>query len=419
MKIKDLNKWILNQKKINVMTISKVGIDNTLNWKINNKKIYHINKSFFSIVPFKFQLNKKKNLLQPLIVQTEVGILGILKKKIKLVDYYLLQAKVEPGNISGIQFSPTVQATKSNYLRKHGGSKTNYLDYFIQKKNNTEIISNLKLSEQGTRYLNKSNKNILIDIKGKKIKKLRNYIWVTKKNLNYLLNKKNLLNMDTISVLSSAIKRNIIDNPVNKNFVISNNFKNFKKNTFIKKKRISFSQLNNWKILKNKITDTKNKFFSILFLNIKSNSREVKQWYQPIISDHDVSFNGFLLKNIGETNHYLLKIVQEPGSTYPKFTSTIAIKNYSTKNNDYNISFLNFFQKNSKVIKFINSDEGGRFYKNETHNSIYILKDKEKVILTKNFMWVSHNQVVNLINKNLLTIEARNLFASFNIDKIY
>lgn len=34
-------------------------------------------------------------------------------------------------------------------------------------------------------------------------------------------------------------------------------------------------------------------------------------------------------------------------------------------------------------------------------------------------MWVSHNQVIDLISKNLLTIEARNLFASFNIDKIH
>ena len=41
------------------------------------------------------------------------------------------------------------------------------------------------------------------------------------------------------------------------------------------------------------------------------------------------------------------------------------------------------------------------------------------IILPKNFIWASHNQVVDLIKKNFLTIEARNLFASFNIDKIH
>jgi len=38
--------------------------------------------------------------------------------------------------------------------------------------------------------------------------------------------------------------------------------------------------------------------------------------------------------------------------------------------------------------------------------------------LPKKYIWASHNQVVELISKNLLSIEARNLFASFNIDKI-
>ena len=417
MKIKELNKWINNQKIKNKMSISKINIMDILNWKIDSKKIYNKNKSFFSIIPFKFTDSQKAVWFQPLIIQKEVGILGILKKRYRSLDYYLLQAKVEPGNINGIQLSPTVQATKSNYLRKHGGKKTNYLDFFIKKKN-LNIVSNLKLSEQGSRYLDKSNKNILIDVKNTKIKKIQNFIWVTKKNLNYLLNKKNLLNMDTISVLSSSIKKNNIDNPINKNLIILNNLTKFKKRFTIKKKIISFGDLYNWKISKNKISDIKSKFFSIIFLKIKTNSREVSEWFQPIISDHYISFNGFLVRSINETMHYLLQYTLEPGFTFPKYTSTVSIKNYNSKNNNTKINFFNFFKKNNKIINFINSDEGGRFYKNETHNSICVLNPKENLSLKKNFIWASHNQVINLINKNLLSIEARNLFASFNIDKI-
>ena len=43
---------------------------------------------------------------------------------------------------------------------------------------------------------------------------------------------------------------------------------------------------------------------------------------------------------------------------------------------------------------------------------------QKDLILSKDYIWVSHNQLVELIKKNLLSIEARNLFASFNIDKI-
>ena len=67
----------------------------------------------------------------------------------------------------------------------------------------------------------------------------------------------------------------------------------------------------------------------------------------------------------------------------------------------------------------VNSDEGGRFLNNQTRNMIREIKDLKKINLTKDFTWASHNQVVNLINQNKMTIEARNLFACYNIDKIY
>ena len=114
-----------------------------------------------------------------------------------------------------------------------------------------------------------------------------------------------------------------------------------------------------------------------------------------------------------------MQIVHEPGFFKPKLTSTIAIKNYNKKFYNKKIKYLEYFKNKKNVIQYVNSDEGGRFYKNETFNSISILKKNDDIILTKNFIWVSHNQIINLINQNLLTIEARNLFASFNIDKIY
>ena len=49
---------------------------------------------------------------------------------------------------------------------------------------------------------------------------------------------------------------------------------------------------------------------------------------------------------------------------------------------------------------------------------IVFLKNKKDIKVKNNYIWASHNQVIELINKNLISIEARNLFASFNIDKI-
>ena len=135
MKTNKLIDWLNNQKKINKIKIKKKKINLLKDWIFKQNIIFHKSNNFFSIKPFLFQ-QKNKKIFQPLIVQREHGILGIVKKKIGGKDYYLLQSKIEPGNINGIQISPTVQATKSNYLRKHGGKKTPFLNYFLKKQKN-------------------------------------------------------------------------------------------------------------------------------------------------------------------------------------------------------------------------------------------------------------------------------------------
>ena len=326
-----------------------------------------------------------------------------------------MQSKIEPGNINGIQISPTVQATESNYLRKHGGKKTLFLDYFLKKKKKSNFISKIKLSEQGSRFLKKKNWNILVETKNTNIPLKKNYCWFTRENIKYLINKKNMVNMDTISVFSSVIKKNINEKKLNSDAYIKSQLNRKIK---LERKKINFKNLKGWKINKSSISDIYNKYFSIFFIDVIANLREVKKWEQPIIGDHFSSLNGFLTSKINNTKHYLLKIVSEPGFDQLKFSSTIFEKNFPLKSKK-NVKFLSFFKKKDCLMNVVNSDEGGRFLNNQTINMILDIKYLKKINLTKDFTWASHNQVVNLINQNKMTIEARNLFACYNIDKIY
>ena len=334
--------WIRKQKLINKIKVRRKNKDQLKQWKFDDNSIYHISKNFFLIRPFIFKQNKKK-WYQPLIIQKEEGVLGIIKKKISNENYYLLQAKAEPGNINSIQISPTVQATRSNYLRKHGGKKTLFLNYFLKKNKSVNILSNIKLSEQGTRFLGKKNKNLLVELKNGILNKPSNFIWLTKKNIKFLLGKRNLLQMDTISILSSIICKNKIDNSINdfKFLIFKLNY--FSKILKLDRKFITFSKLKGWKIRDSIIFDTKKIFFSIFFIDVRANKREVKNWDQPFISDHSTSLNCFMISEIDKTNHYLLKIVHEPGFDAPKFTSTISEKNFSMKKFKKNI-FLRLMQ---------------------------------------------------------------------------
>ena len=416
MQINKLIDWLQKQKRINKLKIQKKNINHLKDWIFKKNSIFHKSNNFFSIKPFVFEKENKK-IFQPLIIQKEEGILGIIKQKKQGKDFYLLQSKIEPGNINGVQLSPTVQATKSNYLRKHGGKKTLFLDYFTEKNKNLKIISKKKLSEQGSRFLDKKNWNILLEANKISIPKKKNYCWLTKDEIKYFINKKNVINMDTISVLSSVIKKNTIEKKLSSNKYLDTKLKKYSKKSKFKTSRINFKNLKNWKISKNSVFDLNKRFFSIFFIDVIANLREVKKWEQPIISDHFSSLNGFLVTNLDNTIHYLLRITFEPGFNQPKYTSTIFEKNFLLKSKK-NIRYKSFFSKKNCLMNVINSDEGGRFLKNQTRNMIAEIKNYKKVKLNENFIWASHNQVIDLINQNKMTIEARNLFACCNIDKI-
>ena len=164
----------------------------------------HKSGKFFSIegIHVKTKTGTVKEWKQPIINQPEVGILGILCQKHEGILYFLLQAKIEPGNINKIQMSPTVQATKSNYSQIHGGKLPQYLDFFLNFKNKKIIVDQLQ-SEQGARFYKKRNRNIIIEIPDDvNIELLNNFCWLTLGQIKRFLIHNNIINMDTRTVLS-------------------------------------------------------------------------------------------------------------------------------------------------------------------------------------------------------------------------
>ena len=416
-----INNWLLKEKKKNKLSVKIIKLSDLKNWNFNNITISHNSGKFFKIVGLKVYTNFfKKNWDQPIIVQNEIGILGIIKNRFN--KKYLLQAKVEPGNKNKLQLSPTVQATKSNYKQVHGGKSVPYLKYFLNK-NNKNIMNQ---SEQGFRYLNKFNSNILVNIEDK-IKLLPGFFWFSLSELATLIKKKNILNMDTISVFSSFIKKSTVDKPYNSikkiNKLINLNDKNY----FMKQKIISLSSLKDWKISQNKISHKYGKHFSIIGVKVKTNKREVKEWNQPLIKGKNLALAGFLLKKINNTTHYLCRYILKPGLNKSAITCTVNtsdINNY--KNNrtltDFQKQLINkfFHKKNKKKYVYDNiiSDEGGRFYHCEIRNVAILLQENIDMKLPKTYFWISQNQMINMIKDKRVDIEGRLLFGCINIKNL-
>ena len=416
--MKHIKKWIFKQKKINNIFIKKKNLDDLVNWKVSKDKIYHKTRKFFQIVGIRVFTNLNKTTWdQPIMVQNENGILGIIRKKFNKEYKYLLQAKLEPGNINQLQLSPTVQATESNYKRVHGGKKTKFLEYFIKKK----FVVKSKQSEQGLRYLNKFNTNYLVDIK-KKLQLPKNFKWFSKSELTYLIKQKNLINMDVISIFSCCIKKNKKEIPINSNKKIYEWLARQNKKYRITYKKIPISNIKNWVFKKKDFFNIKKRHFSIIGLNIKSNCREVKNWDQPIIAGKK-GFAGFIVKKVNDTEHYLCRYILKPGLRGGKISCSANFSDIKDYKNNINIpsyekKIIHFFFREKKYLyNNIHSDEGGRFYHTQIKRVVIKSNNVLEKQLDSKFIWISHNQFLNLVKKRMIDIETRLLFTCYNFDK--
>ena len=318
--------------------------------------------------------------------------------------------------------SPTVQATKSNYTRIHGGKKIPFLSFFLNKKKN--FISQ---SEQGYRYLFKFNYNSLVET-SKSIKRFDNFYWFNKKDLTKLVKIKSILNMDTISVFSSFISKNKIDSPLISLQQINKWIKIKDKAFNLKIKIKPLANLKNWIVKNDSINHKKNKHFSVIGININANKREVKEWDQPIIKGKEMAFVGYLIKEFNKTNHYLCRYNKKPGlkkSTLSCSVNTSDLKNYNSSNNLQSFEkkiLKNFFLNKKKKLKSIYDnilfDEGGRFFNCEIRYKALQLNNNTKIQIPHNYIWISQNQMIEMISKKKIDIEARLLFGCINIDKI-
>ena len=424
-KLNEINKWLKSQKNKQKISVKEKDISNLTSWNFNLKEIFHESKKFFSIIGIRVLSNfyKRKTWDQPIIFQNENGILGILRRVKNEEPEYLLRANVEPGNINKLQISPTVQATKSNYTRVHGGKKIKYLNFFLKKK---EFLINSKQTEQGFNYLLKKNKNILINV-NKTIKLAENYRWIKKKNLISLIKKKNILNMDTLSVFSCSIKKNIFDKPVETSKNIKIWLKKMNRTYFIKLKIIPLNKMKDWILTKKNIFHKKKSYFSIIGVAVSAKSREVSYWNQPLIRHRSLHFAGFVTKKINNTTHYLVKFIIEPGYKFGSVTCTVKSSNISNYRRNLNLSIKSryilkkiFFKKKGSLIKYdaVQSHEGGRFFKSQVRYMVVELKNNQKILIDKTYKWVSHNQMISLIKKGNLDIEGRLCFACYNFENI-
>jgi len=201
--------WFNKKREQSDMVVEEIGFNDLDKWNVdpNTGNIKHESGGFFEVIGVKASNTfdrevGKKGWTQPMIAKNPGGILGIVMKRINGIPHYLLQAKAEPGNIGKLQLSPTLQATTSNLLKAHGGSKPLFVEYF-DEENSPKIVYAKWQSEDGGRFHLKSNYNMIVEVKeDEKFEIPDSFIWVTLYQIKQLMKIENFVGPHVRGIIS-------------------------------------------------------------------------------------------------------------------------------------------------------------------------------------------------------------------------
>jgi len=443
--------WLKEQNEKVKVNVTQTTFKDLTNWSFNSDKgkIQHDSGKFFSIDGTRIKTNygTKNSWDQPIINQPEIGYLGFIVKYFNGVLHFLLQAKIEPGNMNHVQLSPTLQATKSNYMQVHKGKVPLYLEYFKNAKPN-QILTDQLQSEQGARFLKKRNRNIIILVE-EVIETHENFVWLTLGQIKDLMLIDNVVNMDTRTVISgisygdyskevisffntihfnsddvesigSKFLRSALE--AKKSFHSLDNITAFltkHKSTFdLEVTNISLDKLNDWIFSSSELKHESGKYFKVIAVDVEIGNREVVKWSQPMVQPMQEGLCAFVCKEIDGIIHFAVQAKLECGNhDIIEFAPTVQCLtgNYrDTKSGT--LPFLDYVlntDKKSIIFDTLQSEEGGRFYKEQNRNIIILADAEFSEELPDNFIWMTLNQMFIFLKfNNFFNIQARSLIAA-------
>lgn len=448
----DVIGWLREQNEKVSVSVKNINFDQLDQWNVDAKKgnIHHRSGKFFTIDGIRVKTNwgSIPEWDQPIINQPEIGYLGIITKEFNGILHFLLQAKIEPGNINYVQLSPTLQATRSNYTQVHQGKRPLYIELFQNAKSSDILLDQIQ-SEQGARFLKKRNRNIIIRTNDE-IPMHDNFIWLTLGQIKELLRYDNLINMDTRTVIS-GIPFGSFDSEVVDfySFLGRDRYTNSYASgllktaltqegaihsidqiiSFITKLKndyeldvtiIPLSRLRNWVWGVDEICHAEQKYFKIIAVKIEIDNREVTKWSQPMVQPAQEGLCAFVAKEINGLLHFAVQAKLECGNhDIVEFAPTVqCLTGNYRQTQEGALPFLEYVL-NAKpeqiVFDTLQSEEGGRFFREQNRNMIVIAKDDLPDDLPDHFIWMTlHQLYIFLKFNNYLNIQARSLISAIS-----
>jgi oxidase EvaA len=339
--------------------IEQVALQATEDWTVREGALSHRTGGFFDVMG----LEDAAGAEHLLMYQPQSALTGLAYCKIANQIHVLLQARIEPGNTGIGQWGPTIQSTPANFLALHGGKPTPGLELFYQFNPGALPVGTSVQLDLGERYFQKSkwHNYVLLD---EPVAMPAHMAWVSLSAIASVLDRDNCLNADLRSLLAVFNWDKLASRKLGRERERGRErgrgaellgALNERRRTYSVDYRLkAVGEMRDWEVTPVGIEPRNDsKRISARMYHTSCGTREVKAWFQPMIV---APSRGRVTLQVAD-GQCLLQVRREMGieGGYVLTASEIINPGESVPDSHEDV-----------LASFVQSDEGGRFYRHET-----------------------------------------------------
>jgi len=196
--------WISGLKSKYELEITKIPLYDVRDWIVGDDTIQRKDCKYFNVIGVSTQIANREVISwdQPMIEPAQEGLVAFLVKPVNLVLHFLVQAKLEPGNLDILELAPTVQCLTGNYRTGHSEYSVPFVNEVLNSKKQL-IMFDSKQSEEGGRFFREMNRSMIVLVDDNfEIGPYDNFCWMTLNQMYHLVEFNNYLNISARSLIA-------------------------------------------------------------------------------------------------------------------------------------------------------------------------------------------------------------------------
>lgn len=416
----DVAVWLAERARAHPFEVTRIPFDALEGWEFEEGtgNLVHHSGRFFTVEGLDVSRSPggpAPGWQQPVIVQPEVGILGLLCREIDGVTHFLVQAKMEPGNVHLLQLSPTVQATRSNYTRVHRGGRVRYVEHFTDPGRG-RVVADVLQSEHGSWFHRKANRNMVVEIR-EDVEPHEDFRWLTLGQIHQLLRREHLVNMDTRTVLSCLPFADPHSGALHRDAEVLSWITGRRAAHRLRSRLIPLASVADWHRSADRIEHSGRGHFQVAAVAVRAGNREVGQWSQPLFAPVGTGITAFVLRRFDGVAHVLVRERPEGGhGSTLEFGPTVQCTPQAHRTPPAFLDLVLGVGPERIRYDTEHSEEGGRFLAARTRCLIVEASGEEvSSHPPAGFRWVTPGQLTTLVQHgHYLNVQARTLLACLN-----